>query len=141
MEPLESPQQNWEVGRSTLHLEQSDLLHAHFRGHVRVAEVEEMKQILHTLGERIGHFDVLMSVVELETPMAGAHRAWVKTSKPYLFRHVAVYGSLTMRMTAFAVCRAGAIIAPSFFNWTLESFPTEAEARARLDVKRAQAQA
>jgi hypothetical protein len=132
-----SPPEKWEVGRCMLYMEQSDLLHMHHRGRVSIAEVEGMKEILHMLGERLGRFDVLMSLVELEPPMAGAHRAWVDTSKPYLFRHAVVYGPLTMRMTALTVHRAGTILAPSFFEWTLECFPTEAEARARLDAKRA----
>ncbi|MBK9258937.1 MAG: STAS/SEC14 domain-containing protein [Polyangiaceae bacterium] len=131
------PFSNDEIGKHVIRVE-NGILQVLFSGRVSVEEAKRIQACVLEAGDRFGLLAALVDLDGLADFDSGSRAHFARPSRPYPFYAVAYYGgSFPVRVLILTVMRAGKLIVPKAFDFELQTFEKEAEARRFLETARA----
>ncbi len=129
-----------ELNGHTITIEPDQTLHVILRGDLRLEETKFIQAQLYALGDRYGGVACLFDISRMAGFDHATRQAWVRVSRPLPVAIGCFYGgSFTIRTLISTVYKAGRLLLPDFFQFTIEFPPTEAEGRALIAAYRAKA--
>jgi hypothetical protein len=132
----------FDIERHTVITEPDRMFHFIVRGDLNVVETKRVQRILFDFGNRCGQAAFLVNISEMTGLDNATRQAWVHVDEPLPIEFACLYGgSFAIRTLATTVYRAGKVLKPSFFQFSLELPKDEASARAAIAAHRASTQA
>lgn len=126
-----------ELGQQVILVEADDILCVRVQGLLTGKEARWVQAAMLDYGSVFGPFDFIVDVKDLQGFDAEARKIWVHATVPYEIRAIyAVNASFGAKTLLWSIYRAGRILRPTFFGFTLETFSTEEEARALIRQRR-----
>lgn len=126
-----------EFGNQVIVAEADDILCVRVQGLLTGKEARWVQAIMLEYGSVFGSFDFIVDVKHLQGFDTEARHIWVHATVPYEIRAMyAINASFAAKTLLWSIYRAGRILRPAFFGFTLETFATEKEARTVIQQRR-----
>jgi hypothetical protein len=129
-----------ESGKQVIVAEADDILCIRVQGYLTGTEARWAQSAMFDYGTLFGPYDIVVDIGNLLGFDSEARQIWVHATKPYQIRSLyAVNGSFAAKTLLWGIYRAGRVLQPAYFDFTFETFTTEAEARALIQTRRSAA--
>jgi len=125
-------------GCNVAYFEPPDLLIVHFDHTQDVPAAQVLIGMIYELGDAHGPLDLIVVIGKQYTSNPAVRGVYSQAKRKYPIRFAAVVGaSFAIKVLASMGLRAGRTLAPGRFDFPVEFFDTEEEARARIAALRA----
>lgn len=138
MKSIQERPSQFEIGRQLVSVELDDVLCFRVRGMLTEEEARGLQATMFDYGRLFGPFDFIVDAKDLSGFNAGARQVWVHTKEPYRIRAMYSIGTtFTTRTLLMSIHRAGRVLMPENFKFSLEVYNSETDARNMIAKRRA----
>lgn len=119
----------WHIGNHVVVVEDG-ICQVVFSGRVDTQQAVEFQRVVLEAGDRFGLLGCIVDLGGLSDFDTGARAQFIRVERPYPFFSVSYYGgSFAARMLVTTLMRAGKLLVPWAFTFSVHVVPTEEEAR------------
>jgi hypothetical protein len=126
-----------EIGTHTFTAEHRNVQRLVVRGHVSPPEASRMRSAMFEYGDLYRADDIVVDVTAMSGMDSGSREEFVHIDRSYPFQRCYIVGApFALRTVILGLHRAGRIIRPEFFRWSMIPVATDADARRLINESR-----
>jgi len=125
------------IGKQLVNVELDDILCFRVQGTLTEEEALGLQAAMCDYGRLFGSYDFIVDVTQLNGFNVGARKVWVQAKEMYRIRTMYTIGTnFSSRTLLMSIHRAGRVLQPDHFKFSLEVYQSEAAARAVIARRR-----